>query len=140
MIAAQQDSPEEVVFDTWEVSAIYKNDMQHGRFLTRGQLTGCLTEPDKEVKTYPKLQSKHPLYGKIKIYTNPAKKEGIEYHFVLDESGEEANKEQKKDAEKKEGPSLWDSLSEKLFGPSGAAGQRRNHVLFRQPTTGSIST
>jgi hypothetical protein len=133
--SAPADEPkavqEEVIFEMREVSALEKNDMQHGRYLTRGQVTGCDAEPDKAVKAYPKLISEHPLYGKIKFYTNPAKREGIEYHFVLDQSGEPSDNDQKKAMENKEGPSLLESLSEKLLGSSITAGNRpKPHVVL----------
>ena len=47
--------------------------------------------PNKQVKTYPKLKSKRPLYGSVTFdadFLNP--KVGKTFHFVLDESGDKA--------------------------------------------------
>jgi hypothetical protein len=86
--AAEKDvAPEEAVFAMREVSAFEKNDTASGRMLTRGQFAACSDQPDKAVKAYPKLKSKHPLYGKVQ-FGRDGKGKGIEYHFVLDQSGE----------------------------------------------------
>ena len=94
---------EEVVFELREISAFGKgeNESYH---LTRGQLAQCSETPDKEVKAYPKLKSKHPLYGKVKFgedRLDPGKGEGIEFHFVLDESGETPKNEKVEEKQSK---------------------------------------
>ena len=89
--AAEKAPPEKAVFTMREVSAFDKIDVRPGHYLLRGQYAQCSTEPDKEVKAYPKLKSKHPLYGKVKFFLNspnPVDRKGVEFHFVLDESGE----------------------------------------------------
>ncbi|MGD0517437.1 MAG: hypothetical protein ABSA26_07880, partial [Thermoguttaceae bacterium] len=125
-IAEDKTDPEEAVFEMREVSAFDKTDSSQGRSLTRGQYAPCSTEPDKEVKVYPKLQSKHPLYGKVKFHVNGSSDDphaGIEFHFVLDESGQapenDETTEDKTAEEKKPDASLLKSLSEKLFGAGG---------------------
>jgi hypothetical protein len=114
---------EEAVFPMREVSAFDKSDSEHGRLLTRGEYAECTAEPDKEVKAYPKLKSKCPLYGKVKFDRFWGDGTGIEFHFVLDESGEappsEKENELKKNEEQKQEKSLLQSLAEKLFGTAG---------------------
>ncbi|MBN2579703.1 MAG: hypothetical protein JXB10_12000 [Pirellulales bacterium] len=117
---AEDAAPEEAVFKMREVSAFEKHNPQAGRRLTRGAYVECSTEPDKEVKVYPPLKSKQPLYGKVKFDRN-LQGEGIEYHFVLDQSGqpppgkEEKEKPEEKDNDKKtEKKPFWKSLSKKL--------------------------
>ena len=74
-----------------EVSA-FAAVRQPGRIahtIARGQTVECGDEPDKQVKAYPKLTSKHPLYGKVRFgATRLNPNTGVEYHFVIDESGE----------------------------------------------------
>ena len=55
------------------------------------------TKPYKEVKAYPKLKSKHPLYGKVAFDIDLSNRKGIEFHFVLDESGEDLPRDEKKE-------------------------------------------
>ena len=96
-----ENAPEEAVFDLREISAFDKSDQASGYMLTRGEYAECKAEPFKEVKAYPPLKSKHPLYGTVKFGNDPLTpgKRNLEYHFVLDESGEEPKVEKK--AEKK---------------------------------------
>lgn len=59
----------------------------------RGQYAPCQKTPSREVKAYPKLNSKHPLYGSVTFdvnYYDP--KPGITRYFVLDESPEAIKK------------------------------------------------
>ena len=116
--AADEDKKtggEESVFEMREVSAFEKNDITN-RPLTRGASVLCSNEPDKDVKAYPKLNSKKPLYGKLQIDRNSASGKAVEYHFVLDESGEIPPVEEKKPEEPKPEKSLLQSLTEKLTG------------------------
>jgi hypothetical protein len=79
---------EEAVFEMREVSAFDESGGVWYRLL-RGQYVQCSTEPDKEVKAYPKLRSKRPFYGTVTFdpdRTDP--KAGMKFRFVLDESGE----------------------------------------------------
>ena len=108
--AATEDKPKEkdAAFDLKEVSIFDNGNM--GQSLWRAVSVQCTTEPFKEVKAYPKLNSKHPLYGKLQFArTTPAQEEAPIY-FVLDESGEqpaavekaaEEKKDQKSDAKKR---------------------------------------
>ncbi len=94
----------------------------------RGQSALCRNVPNREVKKYPELKSKRPLYGSVTFDANyyfmsgetgtPAARA---YDFVLDESGEaeaaEAAKNQKKDGDAEE-PSLLQTLTEALKGPA----------------------
>jgi hypothetical protein len=93
--ATDKGGEEAATFDMREVSAFDKNDIQpYPGWLTGGDCAECSTEPDKEVKAYPKLKSKHPLYGKV-IFDRDiiaGRRKGIELHFVLDESGEAPGK------------------------------------------------
>ncbi len=48
----------------------------------------CTPAPSNEVKAYPTLKSKRPLYGSITLDGNPYEPTaGVKYYFVLDESG-----------------------------------------------------
>jgi len=83
-----QGTAEEAVFRLREVSAFDESGGVWYRLL-RGQYVQCSTEPDKEVKAYPKLRSKRPFYGTVTFdpdRTDP--KAGLRFRFVLDESGE----------------------------------------------------
>ena len=82
-----------------EVSVFGKNDIQQRPLLTRGAYAECSTEPDKEVKAYPKLKSKRPLYGKFQFDPDWSHGKSIEIHFVLDESGDASIPEEKKGQE-----------------------------------------
>lgn len=121
---------EPVVFTMEEATAFGKDDvsgMVHYRY-PRGQLATCGTTPNRDVKAYPKLKSKRPLYGSITFdsFTYDPRP-GITYHFVLDQSGETANeadgvktkaappgKTGKKAGETKKKSSLLESLSKNL--------------------------
>ena len=95
------------VFKMREVSAFQS---ARSRELVRGQNAQCETEPQEKVKVYPKLKSKRPLYGAVKFDRNFFQPEsGIEYHFVVDETG---------DAPLAEEPSLLEKLLDALKGAS----------------------
>jgi len=78
------------------------------RRYSRGQIGRCSSAPSKDVKAYPTLKSKRPLYGSVTFDANPNDpKSGITFQFVLDESGEatkpaedEKSTSEKKGAEK----------------------------------------
>ncbi len=81
----------EAIFVMQEVSAFQAAVRGGFNPLARGQAALCKTEPDKEVKAYPKLRSNRPLYGSVTFdasRTDP--KAGMKFHFVLAESGEAA--------------------------------------------------
>ena len=115
--AEKKAAPAEAVFELRELSAFDKSDIQSR--LTRGEYAECTTEPDKAVKAYPKLKSKRPLYGKLLFDRDFSRGKSIEYHFVLDESGEPPAAEKKSEARTAETApekSLWQRLVEKLWG------------------------
>jgi hypothetical protein len=114
--AAEKTGPDEAVFEMREISAFDKSDINHNRWLTSGQYAECSTEPDKEVRAYPKLKSKHPLYGKVGFDRFLSNRKGIEFHFVLDESGESPAPEEKKTEEKPPKKSFVDSIVDSLRG------------------------
>jgi hypothetical protein len=61
-----------------------------GQSLLRGQACYCGSEPNAEVKKYPKLKSERPWYGELIVGRAFAEaKGGQTYYFVLDESGEQ---------------------------------------------------
>jgi hypothetical protein len=129
-IAAEKDvAPKVASFEMREVSAFEKTDYQSGRMLTRGQYATCSNKPDKEVKAYPKLQSKHPLYGKVK-FIDDRKGKGIEYHFVLDQSGEKPAVKKaeepagEKPGKEKEQKSLLKQLADQLLGENKPAAKK----------------
>ncbi len=118
------DPEKDATFELREVSAF-----QTGRnpyVMVLGQRAECVAEPDTQVKVYPKLRSKRPLYGKVKFgvdWTNP--KAGTEYRFVIDESGEKPavpNPAEGKPADKKSAKTsaLLQSLASSLLGGAGA--------------------
>ena len=86
---------EPLVIEMEEVQAFGKGEMGGGPRLRfpSGQFARCSTTPNKEVKAYPALKSKQPLYGSVTFDSNffdP--KAGTTYYFVLDESGEAEKK------------------------------------------------
>jgi hypothetical protein len=106
---------DEATFDLVEMSAFFGNqDNPHFYRLTSGQYAPCSIEPNDKVKVYPKLKSKRPWYGSV-IFDRDIRdpKAGREFHFVLDESGEELSFDRA--AAEKTGPSLLDRLAG-LFG------------------------
>jgi hypothetical protein len=121
-------SDQERVFPLQEVSA-FKYDRQQNPnafYLLRGQAAQLSTEPDKQIKTYPQLRSKRPYYGKVTLgQTGEEPKSGVEYHFVLDESGEKPA-EPKPSGGPPQGPkppekkSLLDALAASLLGTTAA--------------------
>ncbi len=132
--AAEKPDAEEAVVEMREVSAFNKGDVNRGRMLTRGQYAECSTEPDKEVKAYPKLKSKRPLYGRLSFDRSISNRKGIEFRFVLDESGEAPPSDEKaeeKAQEKKPGESLLQSLAEKLAGAVGKSEPERGSPLLK---------
>jgi hypothetical protein len=85
---------EAAVFDLKEVS-VFGNDGDVGQALRRGEYALCSTTPFKEVKAYPKLKSKEPLYGKLQFDRSLSDREGVAVYFVLDQSGEKPSSETK---------------------------------------------
>lgn len=82
----------EAVFEMREVSPFEATGSQ---VLVQGQYARCETGPNESVKVYPELKSKQPLYGVVKFSRNHVKPEaGVEYHFVIDESGDVAPAEE----------------------------------------------
>jgi hypothetical protein len=121
-------SDQETVFPLQEVSALKygTREDRHAHYLLRGQAVQLSTEPDKQVKAYPQLKSKRPYYGKVTFGWNMAQpKSGIEYHFVIDESGErpaepKPGSGQPKEATPAEKTSLLDTLAASLRGTTAA--------------------
>lgn len=59
----------------------------------RGQSARCVPTASGEVRAYPKLNSKRPLYGSVKFDGNPSDAAaGTTFHFVLDEAGQAEKK------------------------------------------------
>jgi len=100
VFAADETGSGETVFEMRERSALTAEPEQSARMLTRGQFVQCADSPFKGVKAYPKLKSKHPLYGKVTFDPDPTNRTGIEFYFVLDESGETETGERKANAGK----------------------------------------
>jgi hypothetical protein len=105
-----------------EVPAWGKSDTKEAsRFrFPRGQFIMCSDRPSREVKAYPKLKSKKPLYGSV-IFSpsGPDYRSGTKYCFVLDESGEE----QPAAKEKEEKP----AADEKISAPGRGRPPRLQH-------------
>ena len=95
---SDQKAGAEAVFDMKEVSLYDGKDSTpiSPSALYGGQSAALSTKPAKEVKAYPKLNSKQPLYGSI-IFIRDPKKRGaaVRYYFVLDESAPAAKAEEK---------------------------------------------
>jgi len=96
--AAEKSAPEAkpaagvaAVFPMQDLSIFdLPDEMQHIVAQAAGGVVGTSgsSQPDKDVKAYPKLRSKQPLYGSVSLGQDrrqPSK--GKAYHFVLDESG-----------------------------------------------------
>jgi len=79
---------EDAVFEMREISTLKPSAIVPNYRLALGGYASCSEEPDKEVKAYPKLNSKHPLYGKLSYCHDLATGKSLEMRFVLDESGE----------------------------------------------------
>jgi hypothetical protein len=100
LVAAEEKAvvPEDAVFEMHEASAFDPHDKDMQRQLVRGMYVMCSNEPDKNVKAYPKLNSKQPIYGVFK-FDRTEKGWGGVIPFVIDESGEPARVEAKSTAE-----------------------------------------
>ncbi len=99
-ISAAEEKPavKDATFDLKEVSVFDSGNA--GQSFWRAMNVRCSTEPFKEVKAYPKLNSKRPLYGKLQFSRTAGAKLEAPIYFVLDQSGEspvvaEAKKEEK---------------------------------------------
>lgn len=108
---------DEAVFPMKDMSIL---DIQPGSSLfgdlTRGARGECKEEPFEEVKAYPKLLSKKPIYGLIRLAADPNDREsGTPLYFVADESGQSPveKKPEKEEADEEES-SILDTISEAL--------------------------
>ena len=127
-VAEDAEAEGEAVFEMQEVSVFGQSDSRLFSRLVRGQSARCETEPDEEVKAYPKLKSNRPFYGTVTFdrdYYEPSS--GREFHFVIDESGEKpaAAEDKSDDTESKESVSLLDRLSSALMGTQGEQREQR---------------
>lgn len=99
VLAEEKSADDAAVFEMREVSSFEKNGVKDEPWqLTVGEFAACSSKPDASVKAYPKLHSKHPLYGTFSIGHDYVTGKAVKYHFVLDESGEPPI-EDKKEAE-----------------------------------------
>jgi hypothetical protein len=79
----------EAVFELKEVSLFdEKGGQANWQYPMFGMQEAAVnTQPAKEVKAYPKLNSKQPLYGSIVFSRNPERpRSAVKFYFVLDES------------------------------------------------------
>jgi hypothetical protein len=122
--------PEQAVFEMQEISVFKEfKEGEADEFspydLVGGLYTLCSTEPNEQVKAYPKLNSKQPLYGSLPYdqdLLNPYVQ--AEFHFVLDESGEDSGEDSDEDSgeapdeasQPEASPSLLEKLTEALTG------------------------
>jgi hypothetical protein len=104
--------------------------------IARGQTVQCGSEPDRQVKAYPKLKSNHPLYGKVRFGATRLNPDaGVEYQFVIDESGE-------KPAESKSGhskPGDAGSGGSKLGAVASFVNELASSLLGEKSSTGPAS-
>ncbi|NQT14447.1 MAG: hypothetical protein HQ582_16950 [Planctomycetes bacterium] len=107
-----------VVFPLREISILDSSlDPSLLRDLTRGARAGSQEEPHEAIKAYPKLLSKKPIYGLIRLAPDPYQREsGTPLYFVVDESGEDPAREEPAEEEPEEESSILDKLSSALFG------------------------
>ena len=99
--AAEQPPAKDAVFKMDEVSAFDVKELgPYGSVNVGGQSAMCTPQPNPEVKAYPKLKSKQPLYGVVTFGGGstlvtlgpapPVPTSPVRHHFVLDESEQEA--------------------------------------------------
>ena len=128
--AEKKSGKEDAVFHLQEVSVF---DGGVGEALFRGAYAQVATEPFKEVKAYPKLKSKQPLYGKLQFDRSLANPEGIAIYFVLDESGETppAAKPAEKKPEKRHAADRKLSSYDRLYIDANRDGDLTNDPLLK---------
>ncbi len=116
--AGESEETDSVVFPMREISVLDGSlDQSLLRDLTSGARGECQEEPHEAVKAYPKLLSKKPVYGLIRLASDPYQPEsGTPCYFVVDESGEAPVKEERVKEEPEEESSLLDTISSALFG------------------------
>jgi len=86
--AAEKAAPGRIECDLTEVSVFQLDE----RNLLRGQRVECGTQPCEEVRAYPKLASKRPLYGVAEFDKSYySRKPGLKFAFVIDESAGTGN-------------------------------------------------
>ena len=107
---------EEVAFPLQEISILKTTlDPALQSDLTRGARAECQEGPHEAVKAYPKLLSKKPVYGLIRLAADPYQKEsGTPLYFVADESGEKPPEEEPAKEEPKKEASILDTLGAAL--------------------------
>lgn len=107
----------EVVFDLQEKSVFEDRPGSRSYELTRGARATCEEQPYAEVKAYPPLHSKKPIYGLLRLAPEVSKQDsGMPLHFVVDESGETPDAATPKQGTQEEQPSLLDKLRNALSG------------------------
>jgi len=79
------------------------------------------------------LKSKHPLYGKVKFDPDATNRQGIEFYFVLDKSGETETGKQEKNDRKQLAQANDDDAKFLGSGDStgGSSAMTRAHKLLR---------
>ena len=113
-----EDAAAKAVFPMQEISLVklLRLSPDLSGELTRGGRAGNQKEPFSEVKAYPELRSKKPVYGLIRVGSDPLVRDsGTPVYFVIDESGEKPpeKKPEPKEPEKKE-ESILDTLGAAL--------------------------
>ncbi|MHC4402783.1 MAG: hypothetical protein ACYTG0_24230 [Planctomycetota bacterium] len=120
---------EEAVFEMREISVFDKLAEEDGggprRYqLMNGQHASCTPEPNDEVKAYPKLKSRQPLYGTLAVQRsllNPT--DTLDLHFVIDASGEAPADTPAEKAPAEESSSLLSSPTEARTGEAEQSAQ-----------------
>ena len=117
---ANGEEASEAVFPMQEVEILDQaSNRTLFQSLTRGARSETQEEPHEAVKAYPKLKSKKPIYGLVRLAVEPLKKDsGTACYFVIDESGDtpekETAKEEPTEEKAKEKSSILDTLSAAL--------------------------
>jgi hypothetical protein len=135
--AAEEPAVKDAVFKMEEVSAF--DGQVAGLSVARlggGPIFMCTPTPNPEVKTYPKLNSKQPLYGTVMFGGARGSAPVVRYHFVLDESEQaappaETPKAEEKPESKTEPPPKPGTLVERSrLGLPGSVPETKYDLLY----------
>ena len=115
---SEAEGTDETVFPLREMSILDSSlDQPLLSNLTSGARAECQEEPHEAIKAYPKLLSKKPVYGFIRLAPDREQLgSGTAFYFVVDESGEKPAREEPVKEEPEDESSILDRLNSALFG------------------------
>jgi len=134
--AAEEPAAKDAVFKMEEVSAFDSQAGGLSALRMGGPSFMCTPTPNAEVKTYPKLNSKQPLYGSVMFPGGTGAGSAVRYHFVLDESEQaappaETPKAEEKPESKTEPPPKPGTLVERSrLGLPGSVPETKYDLLY----------